>query len=122
MSIIDSKLAINIIKLIWICIAILSLVITLSIFDGHKNSDTEDLLIYSMLFLSFPTGILASWLAFIILYFFASISVIDETLFDVNYIYLTIEWFFLFIVGYIQWFFLIPIIYKKHIGNKYPHE
>ncbi|WP_320708485.1 hypothetical protein, partial [Enterobacter cloacae] len=99
-------------KIFWLCMVFLILVITLSFFDGQKNSDIEDFLIYSMLLLTFPSGIIFTGIAFIILYMLTFF--IEEMVLNVGYIYLTIEWLFLVLVGYIQWFLLIPIIYKKY--------
>lgn len=114
MLIIDKRLVINILKISWLGVAFLVLVITLFFFDGRNNSDIEDFLVYSMLLLTFPIGIIASGLVFVVLYFFVSALYIEEITFNVGYVYLIFEWLFLLIVGYIQWFFLIPIIYRKH--------
>lgn len=102
---IDKRLVINILKISWLGVAFLVLVITLLFFDGRSNSDIEDFLVYSMLLLTFPIGIIASGLVFIVLYFFVSALYIEEITFSVGYVYLIFEWLFLLIVGYIQWFF-----------------
>jgi hypothetical protein len=94
------------------------LIITLLFFDGRKNSDIEDFLVYSMFLLTFPSGIIISGLMFIIFYFFMSVFSIEDIMYDVNYVYLILVWFFLFIPGYIQWFFLIPITCRKYQDKK----
>lgn len=94
MLIIDKELVINILKFSWLGMTLFVLVITLLFFDGRGNIDIEDFIVYSMLLLTFPIGIIYSGLAFIILYFFASVLSIEEITLNVGYTYLIFEWFF----------------------------
>ncbi|WP_367299684.1 hypothetical protein [Hafnia alvei] len=102
-----------ILKISWVSISIVVLSITLYFYDGTNNSDIEIFLSYSMLVLSFPSGLIVSAFLSGAIYLIALMVDGDLNGLEVNYFYLVIEWGILFFVGYIQWFYVIPILYRK---------
>lgn len=106
-------------KTAWLTLSCLILIITLLFFDNQTNSDIEDFLIYSMLLLTFPSGVIAQWLMFAMWCIFKNVSNGYEITFSVSHIYLTFVWLFLVTIGYIQWFFLLPLIFHNYKKPKY---
>lgn len=101
------------IKFIWVAICIILLFTTLFYYDGSGNSDIEIFLVYSMSVLSFPMGFLLSmFLLFIIYGFLWGFNLLSYSP-GVCYILLTIEWLWLFVIGFFQWFILMPILWRK---------
>lgn len=96
----------KIIKLSWIVITFLILGVTLYGFDGKPNSDIADLLVWSMLVLSFPAGLLVSLV-------YVALDNLFSIWFYTSYLTLTIDWLGFFALGYIQWFLFVPYLIKK---------
>ena len=92
-------------KLIWLLLCISSLILTLYLFKFCGSDDSEIILIYSMIFLTFPIGFIAAMiltgLIFISEHNFG-IIVVTSAFFIVT------EWIFFLLFGYLQWFVLIP--------------
>ena len=96
----------KIIKMLWIASALFVLFVTLYAFDGKPNSDIGILLAWSMLFLSFPAGLIIS-LIYVALYDFLSITL------STTYLNLVLDWTGCFVLGYLQWFKLLPFLIEK---------
>lgn len=94
----------------WIVLCIAVLMVTLVKFDHRPDSDISDFLIWSMLVLSVPSGILILLLNAGLAYFLHSaFSITIST----TYLTLAVTWSLFFIVGYIQWFYALPLIVEK---------
>lgn len=96
----------KIVRATWIGIAVLMLLTTLFAFDGKPNSDAEVVLAWSMLLLSFPSGLLVP-LCHVFLNDYLSVTV------HVSYLSIAIDWLGLAGLGYVQWFVLVPWIWRK---------
>lgn len=103
---IGTKMIIKILKTMWICIALFVLFVTLYGFDSKPNSDIGVILAWSMLFLSFPAGLIVP-LIYVALYEFFYIW------FSTTYLSLMLDWTGFFVAGYLQWFKLVPYLLKK---------
>lgn len=108
------KSPVRLLKIAWLALSCLILIITLSFFDNQTNSDIEGFLIYSMLLLTFPSGLIVQCFIFVGWYIFINLLNSYEISFCVSYLYLIIVWLFLFTIGYIQWFYLLPLIYRYY--------
>ena len=97
-------------KFVWAGAAILVLLVTLYAFDGSPNSDAGVVLILSMLFLSFPSGLLYAAL-------FTVVAILIKQYFSIiiptSYFSIVLDWAALFALGYLQWFYLVPWLYRK---------
>lgn len=106
------------VSILWVGLATVVLIVTLYFFDNRPNSDIEVFLIWSMLLLSFPSGLL-------IIFLFAGISYFLYHFFSVvivtSYAELLLSWFTFSIVGYLQWFKLIPHLVAKWREKKKIH-
>ncbi len=100
----------KIIKVLWIALCIVVLCITLYFYDGKPNSDISDFLVWTMVLLTFPLGLviglLIGWISFLL---YESTGVMSS----VSYGMLFIAWLIFFIVGYLQWFKMIPLLIQK---------
>lgn len=98
------------VKAAWMGVAVLILFVTLYAFDGKPNNDIGTFLVWSMLFLSFPSGL-------IYLALFTVVAMLIEkylsTVIPTSYISLTMDWIALFALGYLQWFKLMPYLIDK---------
>lgn len=100
---------VKIIKSIWITAAVFVLAVTLYAFDGKPNSDIDVLLVWCMLALSFPSGLLVP-LVGVVLYDGLSITV------ETSYLEIVFTWIGCFALGYLQWFKLLPYLITKLRG------
>jgi hypothetical protein len=98
-----------VVKIAWLALCGAVLTLTLAKFDGRPNSDIEEFLIFSMLALSFPAGVV----------FAAAISGLYWVMgrmfgvtFSTGYMDLVLEWAGFVVFGYIQWFVLLPRLWK----------
>lgn len=99
-----------VIKLLWV---ICCVVIMLFAILFHDIKDSDIVLIYGMLFLSFPISLL-------VLAFFSFLILLQEItgvffldIISSNIVGTVVIWFTLFIFGYFQWFLLLPRVYFK---------
>ena len=97
-------------RIVWIVVAFLILVATLWLYDGTPNCDCEVLLAYGMLVLSFPAVIIVGMI----------VGYVGRVVYELwgyyattSYISLTVEWVFLFILGYWQWFIFVPWLVRR---------
>ena len=99
----------NILKLIWIGCCLAVLITTLYFHDGSNESDAPILLIYGMLFLSFPIGYLAALVVGGMIELGTSLGYnMGE-----QYWLLCIAWLIYLAFGYFQWFKLVPVLIDK---------
>ena len=103
-------MSISIVKLFWTAVSLIVLLITLYKFDGKPNSDIEVFLIWSMLVLSFPTGLLYLLLAALLVH---SAEILFGFTLATSYISMLVTWSALFVLGYFQWFKLVPFLWEK---------
>ena len=106
----------RLVKIVWIALCIVVLVVTLAKFDHRPDSDIADFLVWGMLVLSVPSGILV-----ILLY--AGLAYVLHNTFAITvsttYLTLSVIWLLFFIVGYAQWFYLLPrMITKMRVKQK----
>lgn len=97
-------------KGLWIVGTIFVLLITLYAYDGKPNSDIEVLLVWSMTFLSFPSGLLFAGLFSIAA---DSLNRLFGAVAYTSYGSLVLSWAGFFIFGYLQWFKLVPWLVEK---------
>jgi small-conductance mechanosensitive channel len=101
---------VKIVKLLWIALCIVVLCITLYFYDGKPNSDISDFLVWTMVLLTFPLGLIVSlligWISFLL---YESTEVVTS----VSYGMLFLVWLVYFIVGYFQWFKMTPAFSQK---------
>ncbi|MEW6108480.1 MAG: hypothetical protein AB1632_04820 [Nitrospirota bacterium] len=102
---------VRIAKVVWLCVAILILFVTLYGFDGKPDSDIGVVLAWTMLFLSFPAGLIVS-LIHVALYEIFSVW------FSTSYLSLVLDWSGMFVLGYLQWFKSLPYLIKKWKGRR----
>ena len=88
-------------KFIWLLLSVLVLVLSLYFFEVKQSQDSEIFLIYAMLVLSFPLGLLASLI--LSLY-----SFLNGAIAGISILVLVLEWLMFLLFGWIQWFVLIP--------------
>lgn len=107
-----------ILKFCWVSTSFIILIISLYFYDHTVNSDVEIFLSYSMFLLTFPSGFIVSGGIAGVIYL--TVSMLDNNFsgFEINRFYLIMEWFILFLIGYIQWFIVIPVFYRKIIKNR----
>jgi hypothetical protein len=100
----------RVLRVLWICLTVVVLGITLYGYDDKPNSDIAVFLAWWMIGLSMPAGLL--------------VPLIHSSLYDTfalslptSYISLFIDWVGFFVLGYVQWFKLLPymIIRLMHI-------
>jgi hypothetical protein len=95
----------RLLKVLWIALCIVILATTLSKFDQRPDSDIADFLVWGMLVLTVPSGILAMLL-------YAGFAYALHNTFAVTvpttYSTLSVTWLLYFVVGYVQWFYLLP--------------
>ena len=96
----------KIVKATWIGVAILVLLVTLYAFDGNPSNDIGIFFVWSMMILSFPSGLIVS-LMHVVLYEYFSITIPQA------YLSLTLSWVGFFILGYLQWFTFVPYLIRK---------
>ena len=100
----------EVIRAIWILLAVIVLFMTLYSFDGKPNSDIGIFLAGSMLTLAFP-------ISFLVVLLFVGVSIAVEQLFSVvsqtSYLSILVSWACLFTAGYWQWFVLLPWLWRK---------
>lgn len=100
------------IKAIWLLLATSIFLLTLSIYDGTATTrDAELILVYGMIFLSFPTGLLILLATGLV----GHLAVAAGMEFSIpsNYLVLTIEWIIFLSSGYLQWFVLLPRAWRR---------
>jgi hypothetical protein len=100
----------------WITLSFLVMVFVLSLSSTPQPESPNDLsvvLIYSMLTLSFPLGLVVSLLMGGVAYWAHLANWQFHQSIQGPWISITIVWLAFFIVGYIQWFKLIPYLIKK---------
>jgi hypothetical protein len=87
------------------CVTVL--LVALVKYDQSPNSDIADFLIWCMLVLTAPSGILILLLnagfAYV-LYIVFTITI------STTYLTLSLTWLLFFVIGYVQWFYLLPRI------------
>lgn len=108
------------VMLIWVLLSLAALGTTLYLFDGRPDSDVDTLLVYSMLLLSFPSGLLVV-LGYSALSFglYSVFSIVVEN----SYVSLSLSWLAFFTLGYIQWFKLLPyFLERSRMGVKREEE
>lgn len=98
-------------KALWIVTSVAALLIAIFGFDGKPNSDIGVFLAWSMLALSFPSGLLVS-LAHVVLYDGLSINI------QTSYVSLSVDWLAWFLLGYVQWFKLLPYLTTRVRGAR----
>lgn len=93
------------VKIGWVFLCVVVLLISIVKFDNRPDSDISDYLIWSMLVLSAPSGVLVlllnASLAYVLYNYF---SIIIPT----TYLTLGVTWLLFFLIGYVQWFYLLP--------------
>ena len=109
-----NSISINIFKIIWIVLSIMSLIYSLYIYEGKPNDEADLILVLSMLALTFPAGLLYALMFSIVADIFYKYYAV---VFTVTYTSMVVSWLFLFLLGYFQWFWLLPKIIQK-IKNK----
>jgi hypothetical protein len=94
----------------WIACSLLVLVVALAYHDGKANSGADLVMALGMLTLSFPSGVILSWIVGV-----AGRLVFEQTgaFVSSGYLALSVSWLVLFGVGYWQWFVVIPWIWRR---------
>jgi hypothetical protein len=99
-------------KAIWLLLATSVYFLTLSLYDGTATtSDSELILVYGMIVLSFPTSLLI--LLTVGLFGLLAVAAGAEFSIPTNYLVLTIEWIIFLGCGYMQWFVLLPRAWRR---------
>lgn len=97
-------------KGLWVVATILVLLVTLYAYDGKPNSDIEVLFAWSMIFLTFPSGLIFAGL-------FSIVADCLDKFFAVvlytSYLSLVLSWAGFLLLGYLQWFKLLPWLVRK---------
>ena len=92
-------------KIAWTLACVIVLGVTLAKCDGTPNSDIGDFEAWTMLSLTFPTGLLVVAL-------FVGVAAVAEhsfrTAIPTSYTFLSAIWLAWFVLGYVQWFVLLP--------------
>ena len=100
----------QLVKIGWIFLCVIVLMVTLDKFDHRPDSDISDFLIWSMLVLSAPSGILILLLNASLAYIlYSALAITIPT----TYLTLSVTWLLFFIIGYAQWFYLLPRVAAK---------
>lgn len=100
------------IKAIWLLLATGTFLLTLSLYNGTATtSDSELILVYGMIVLSFPSSLLI--LLAVGLFGHLAVAAGVEFSIPTNYLVLTIEWIVFLCSGYLQWFVLIPRAWRR---------
>lgn len=97
-------------RVLWVSLSVTVLVLSLVSFDGRPNSDAGLLLLYSMLVLSFPAGLVFTML---VAGLYAALQSAFSVVVPTSYLEMAFEWTGFFIVGYLQWFRLVPFLSNK---------
>lgn len=105
----------RLLKIVWIALCVVVLATTLAKFDQRPDSDIADLLLWGMLALTVPSGILAMLLYAGFAYALHSIFAITLS---TTYSTLTVIWLLFFAVGYVQWFYLLPRMVARMRRNQ----
>ena len=100
----------QLVKIGWVFLCVVVLLITLYKFDHRPDSDISDYLIWSMLVLSAPSGVLVLLLNASLAYvLYNYLSIIIPT----TYLTLGVTWLLFFLIGYFQWFYLLPRVAER---------
>jgi|SRR5687768_2838404 len=95
---------------LWVGLCVSVLLLSSYYYDGKPNSDIDVFLVWSMVVLTFPVGLLVAWLlggVFYILHYLFSINVYS------GYFQLVATWIVFFVAGYAQWGKLVPYVVNK---------
>lgn len=112
-----SKIAM-VIKIIWILISFVVLFISLFLYKPGAGSDISIFLIYCMLALSFPSGILVAGCFVLIIFLQEIIKIYFLDSITSNHVGLFIIWFSFFIFGYFQWFVMLPWLWSLRLAKR----
>lgn len=104
---------IALLKMAWITLTTSVLIITLFNYADHHDTNIAIFLIYGMLVLSAPIGLLISGAFTILIITQESFQIDFLDSFPSDHIGLTVLWILFFVAGYIQWFFSFRDYGKK---------
>lgn len=90
-------------KILWAFASLLILLATLYAFDGSKNSDVGIFFAWSMIFITFPGGLVVPLMHVIHGILFAPMNM--------SYSFIFLNWVLFTCVGYVQWFVLCPRLF-----------
>lgn len=100
-------------KALWLLCCVFVLGVTLYRYVPNSGSDIGIFLVYGMLFLAFPVGLLIAAI-------FALLAMLQENwgmplldLIGSNYVGFCVMWLAFFAAGYWQWFVLVPRLWRK---------
>lgn len=110
----SGSMALRYVKFGWIIAGVMVLLTTIYFFDGEQNSDIDVFLIWLMLALSFPGGIVCALIfsGFAYVLYQATAMTVPTT-----YLSILLFWAVFFVVGYWQWFVLVPRLVKRFKGS-----
>ncbi|MRD49797.1 hypothetical protein GHT07_21215 [Caenimonas koreensis DSM 17982] len=93
-------------RTIWIVLVTTVLVVSMLGFDGKPNSDIAVFLVWLMIGLTAPAGLLVP-LGHVALYEIYLLSV------PTSYESLFFDWLAFCVLGYLQWFKLVPFVFER---------
>ena len=100
----------NYIFRLWVSLTVSVLVLSLYYYDGKPNSDIDVFLIWSMIVLTLPFGIL---IALLLGGFYYFCFYLFSVTFHSSYFHLLVTWTVFFLAGYLQWVKLFPYFVNK---------
>ena len=105
----------NILRAVWIVLAVFILVVTVIKYDGRPNSDIEEFLGWTMVVIGFPGSLLGGALIVAVAYIGENVQGSSLT---VSVPSLVFEWLILAAAGYLQWFYLLPKLWRRFRGTR----
>lgn len=105
----------KILKPLWLVAAVAVLGVTLYGFDGSPTSDIEEVLLWAMLALSFPTSLAVALLGVGLV---EIASVMGWGPLQTSYFSLSALWVAFAAAGYVQWFIFVPWLVAKLRGRR----
>lgn len=102
-------------RLTWVALAVAVLAVSLIFYDGKPNSDIEEFLLYGMLLLSFPSGLLFGGLLAL---GFAFIEKVLGLNIQTSILEMVLTWTGFFVCGYVQWFRIAPWAFRRRQVTK----
>lgn len=111
MVITNKPLLARVIKIGWMIFTFMILIVALIKYE--PQGDIIIFLIYAMMLLSFPSGLLASLAAALIGYLLYRLNIDIAYSDSGGYVEIVLTWLMFFIAGYWQWFIFFPRLWKN---------
>lgn len=102
-------LAWKVIRGLWVALAVTVLVSSLRAYDGTPDSDAEEFMVWCMLALSAPAGLIY---AALFAAFASALHARWQIVISASYLEISVSWCALLALGYLQWFVLGPRLFR----------